>query len=172
MRAFRALSIRVKLIAIVMITTCTALALVAGALAVFDVVTHRHTMRVELGTRAHILAQNSTSALALEDVAAAHKVLAALSSQPDVLSGCLFASYVRAGPHAPCPAHPEPTVSGFLGDALVLYQDVRMGHERVGTLRLVASLGQLWHRVQLFALVLALVVVGSALGALLLSRKP
>ena len=178
MRVFRATSIRVKLIAIVMITTCTALVLVAGALAVFDLVTHRQTVRVELETMGHILGQNSTSALALDDAASAQKVLAALSSQPDVLSGCLydlrgelFASYVRVGPQAACPAHPEPAVAGFLGDGLVLYQEVRMGHERVGTLRLVASLAQLRQRLQLFGLVLALAVIGSALGALLLSSS-
>jgi signal transduction histidine kinase len=178
MRAFRALSIRFKLIAIVMITTCTALILVAGALAVFDVVTHRQTLRVELGTVAHILGQNSTAALALDDAAQAHKVLAALASQPEVLSGCLFdargelfASYVRVGPLAPCPPRPQREVSGFVGDGLVLYQDVRMGHETVGTLRLVASLAQLRRRVQLFGLVLLVVMVGSALGALLLSSS-
>src|SRR6185436_176903 len=114
MRAFRALSIRVKLIAIVMITTCTALALVAGSLAVFDLVTHRQTLRVELGTMAHILGQNSTAALALDDAAQAQKVLSALGSQPELLSGCLFdargelfASYVRVGPLATCPPRPQ-----------------------------------------------------------------
>jgi signal transduction histidine kinase len=178
MRAFRAFSVRFKLIAIVMITTGAALALVAGALAVFDVVTHRQTLKVELGTMAHILGQNSAAALAFENASDAQKVLAAIASQPDVLSGCLydargelFSSYFRAGLHASCPPHAEPAVAGFVGDSLVHYHDIYTGHQRVGTLRLVASLAQLRRRIELFGLVLVLAVAGSALGALLLSSS-
>ena len=147
MRAFRAFSVRFKLIAIVMITTGAALALVAGSLAVFDVVTHRQTLKVQLGTMAHILGQNSAAALAFENASDAQKVLAAIASQPELLSGCLydargelFSSYFRAGLHASCPAHPETHLAGFVDNSLVLYHDVHTGHQRVGTLRLVASL--------------------------------
>jgi signal transduction histidine kinase len=175
MRTRRAFSIRFKLMAIVMITTCTALALAAGAIAVFDVVTHRQNVRLELQAMAHILGGNSASALALDNAAEAQKVLSALSSQPEVLSGCLYdrrddltASYVRSGPHAPCPARPEASVAGFRDGSLILYHDVRIGPTRVGSLRLVAGLAQLRRRLQVFVGVLALVVVGSALGALVL----
>src|SRR4051794_6894438 len=90
MRRFRAFSIRGKLIAIVMVTTCTALALVAGALAAFDVITHRQMLRKELTTIANIVGENSTAALVFANQGDAAKVLGALRSQPDVLSACLY----------------------------------------------------------------------------------
>jgi signal transduction histidine kinase len=177
-RGIRALSIRFKLIAVVMITTCAALGLVAASLALFDLYAHRRTLRLEFGTIAHILGENSVSALAFADAANGQKVLAALSAQPDVLSGCLFnvrgelfASYVRAGPMAPCPVHPEPQQAGFVGGSFVLYHQVHMGRTPVGTLRLVGSLEPLHRRVQLFWVVLALVVLGSALAAYALSSS-
>jgi signal transduction histidine kinase len=178
MRGFRNISLRAKLIAIVMITTCASLLLVAGSLAVFDVITHRRTLTEETATMAQILGDNSTAALLFDNAGDANKVLGALASQPDVVSGCLydgrgalFASYVRAGPHAPCPAQPQPEVAGFRGESLIVYHPVLIGQEHAGTLRLVASLSRLQRRVQLSAIVLVLVLVVAALAALGLSSR-
>jgi signal transduction histidine kinase len=177
MKTFSTFSLRAKLMAIVMITTCASLLLVAGALAVFDVVSHRRTLTEETSTMAQILGDNSTAALLFDNAADATKVLGALASQPDVVSGCLydgkgevFASYVRPG-QAPCPLHPEPAMVGFLGEGLIVYHPVLTGQESAGTLRLVASLARLRSRVQLSAVVLVLVLLGAVLAALLLSAR-
>jgi signal transduction histidine kinase len=177
MRTFSTFSLRAKLIVIVMITTCASLLLVAGSLAVFDVVSHRRTLTEETGTMAQILGDNSAAALLFDDTADAGKVLGALASQADVVSGCLydaksalFASYVRPG-QAPCPVHPTPEVAGFQGDTLILYHPVLAGGESAGTLRLVASLARLRQRVQLSAVVLLVVLLAAVLAALLLSAR-
>jgi signal transduction histidine kinase len=177
-RRLRALSIRFKLLAVVMITTCAALGLVAGSLALFDLYSHRRMVQVEFRTIAHILGGNSVAALAFADAAGAQQVLAPLSGQSDVLSACLFdvrgelfASYVRAGPMAACPIHPEPQQAGFVGGSFVLYHPIQMGRQAQGTLRLVGSLEPLHRRVQLFWVVLGLVMLGSALGAFALSSS-
>ena len=178
MRRLQALSIRFKLLAVVMITTCAALGLVAGSLALFDLYSHRRMVQLEFRTIAHILGGNSVAALAFADAAGAQQVLAPLSAQSDVLSACLFdvrgelfASYVRAGPMAACPIHPEPQQAGFVGGSFVLYHPIQMGRQAQGTLRLVGSLEPLRRRVQLFWVVLGLVVLGSALGAFALSSS-
>src|SRR3954447_1639040 len=126
MKTFSTFSLRAKLMAIVMITTCASLLLVAGALAVFGVVAPRGTLTEETATMAQILGDNSTAALLFDNAADANKVLGALASQPDVVSGCLydgrgelFASYVRRG-QAPCPDRSQPEVAGFRGENLIL----------------------------------------------------
>jgi signal transduction histidine kinase len=175
-RTFRAFSIRAKLIAIVMITTAAAMFLVAVALAVFDVVTHKQTLKKELGTIAQIVGENSTAALVFDSASDADKVLAALASQPEMVSGCLydhrgtlFAKFLRPG--AACPRQPEPELSGFTGNHLVLFHAILSNGEPTGTLRLEASLAQLQQRMRLFALVLVLVLAGAALVALGLSSR-
>jgi signal transduction histidine kinase len=177
MRTFSTLSLRAKLMVIVMITTCASLLLVAGALAVFDVVSHRRTLTEETATIAQILGDNSRAALLFDNAADATDVLGALASQPDVVSGCLydgvgglFASYVRRG-QGLCPQRPAPEATGFLGESLILYHPVMKGGESVGILRLVASLARLRQRVQLSAVVLLLVLLAAVLAALLLSAR-
>jgi signal transduction histidine kinase len=178
MRPFSAFSIRAKLIAIVMITTCAALALVAGALAAFDAITHRQTMKKDLQTMAEFARENSTAALTFENAADARDVLGAFLSQPEVMSACLyqssgdlFASYVQPRLGGACPAHPRWDVSGFRGDSLIVYQLVPLGGEHPATLRLEASVAQLHRRVRLFGLVLVVVVSGSLLAAFALSSR-
>ena len=169
-------SIRAKLIAIVMSTVCVALCLAGGALAVFEIRTHRQTLAKELSTVADIVGQNLQAALIFEKNDSAEKALLPLDSQPDVVSACLydsqgklFAKYLRRGYPLPCPAAPERLNAGFIGESLVLYHDVQVSGQSPGTLRLVASLGELQRRIRLFALVLLLVLTGSALAALVLS---
>ena len=175
MRRFRSFSIRAKLIAMVMVTTCAALAFAGGALAVFEVISHRRTLAKELSTIAAILAENSTAALAFDNSQDAESVLAALAAQPNVVSGCLyatdgtlFASYLRPRTGASCPP-PQPEVAGFQGPSYVHYRPVEQAGKALGTLRLVGSLVELQQRVNLFALVLLGVLTVAALAALVLS---
>ena len=175
MRRFRSFSIRAKLIAMVMVTTCAALAFAGGALAVFEVMNHRRTLAKELSTIAAILAENSTAALAFDNSQDAEGVLAALAAQSNIMSGCLyatdgtlFASYLRPGTGASCPP-PQPEVAGFQGASYVHYRPVEQAGRALGTLRLVGSLVELQQRVNLFALVLLGVLTVAALAALVLS---
>jgi signal transduction histidine kinase len=177
-RAFSSLSVRAKLIAIIMITTCAALALVASTLAAFDAITHRQTLRKQLQTLAQIAGENSTAALTFENAPDARKVLGALASQPDVMSGCLylpsgelFASYVRTHLGRPCPAHPQLSASGFGPESFVVFQLIPLGGERPAVLRLEASVAELHRRVQLFALVLVVAVSGALAAAFVVSSR-
>jgi signal transduction histidine kinase len=169
-------SIRAKLIAIVMSTTCVALILAGGALAAFQIRSHRAALERELATVADVVGQNLPAALIFEKADSAEKALHPLDSQPDVVSACLydgagrlFAKYIRAGYREPCPARPEPEIAGFLGQILILYHPVVVSGQSPGTLRMVASLGDLQRRIRIFGLVLLLVLSGAALAALVLS---
>jgi signal transduction histidine kinase len=174
----RRFSIRAKLVAIVMLTTVAALLLAGLSLGIFEVVSVRRTLRRELKTMADIVGTNSTAALAFHDPSAAQEVLAALVSQPEVLTACLyddqaalFASYQRSGADWNCPPHAEAEGSRWGQGILLLWQPVALQGERLGTLGLVAHLGQLRNRLQLFAMVLIIVLLGCALAALLVSTR-
>ena len=176
MRSPRAFSIRAKLITMVMVTTCLALAIAGGALAIFEVISHRKAVAKELSTIAAILAENSTAALTFDNAEDADNVLGALASQSDVVSGCLygddgalFASYIRPGGGGTCPVRPQPQAAGFRGDSIVHYRPVAQGGKPLGTLRLVASLAELRQRMNLFGAVLLVVLSAAALAALALS---
>jgi signal transduction histidine kinase len=176
-RLVRFISIRAKLIAIVMVTTCVALLFAGGGLAFFEIDSHREALRKEMTTIAAILGENSTAALTFDNAEDAEGVLAALASQTEILAGCLyggegllFASYRRADYQPPCPARLPPEPSGFRDDqTFVLQAPVLQSDRQLGTLRLVASLGDLRRRFQLFAIVLSVVLTGAALAALVLS---
>jgi signal transduction histidine kinase len=169
-------SVRAKVIAIVMATTLVALLFVGGALAFFEADSHRKALRKEVTTIAAILGENSTAALTFENSEDAERVLAALDAQTDILSGCLyggegllFAAYRRPDYPPPCPSRLLPETTGFVGETFVLHAPVQQNDRPLGTLRLVASLGDLRRRFQLFALVLSVVLSGAALAALVVS---
>ena len=166
-------SIRAKLMAMIMATTCVALAFAGGALAIFEVMSHRQALVKELSTIADILAENSTASLTFDNPQDAATTLSALASQPDIVSGCLyaedhrlFASYPRPASGAGCPAAPQPSRAGFVGSSFILYRNVEQKGRYLGTLRLVVSQAQLQERVQLYGVVLLVVLSGAALAAL------
>ena len=174
MRVVAFLSIRAKLIATVMLTTCTALFLAGGALVLYQARAHRAALVQDLRTVADMVGQILPATLIFERADSAETALAALKSQGSVLSACLydsrgelFADYFREGPPA-CPPHPSRDESGFVADHFVLYHPVG-DEERLGSLRIVASLGQLRERIRIFGTALVFVLLASALAALALS---
>ena len=178
MLQLRAFSIRAKLVAIVMLTTVPALFLAGLSLGIFEVVSVRRTLRRELKTMADIVGTNSTAALAFQDASAGQEVLGALVSQPEVLSACLydeqkalFASFRRPGANWACPAQAETEGTRWGEGMLLLWQPVALQGERLGTLGLVAHLGELRNRLQIFVFVLIVVLLACALAALLFSTR-
>jgi signal transduction histidine kinase/HAMP domain-containing protein len=178
MLQLRAFSIRAKLVAIVMLTTMPALLLAGLSVGVFEVVSVRRTLLRELKTMADIVGTNSTAALAFRDASAGHEVLAALVSQPEVLSACLyddqatlFTSYRRERATWTCPPRADPEGIRWGEGMLLLWQPVVLQGEHLGTLGLVAHLGELWTRLRAFALVLVAVLLACALAALLFSTR-
>jgi signal transduction histidine kinase len=177
--SLRAVSLRAKLIGMVMATTLVALSLAGGALALFEFRSHRRTLADELTTVASMVGQILPAALVLRRVDTATQALHTLESHRDVVSACLyfgtgelFASYGRAGQPPACPpalaGNGAATTTEFAGDTLVLTQPIA-GEDADATLRIVASMGEVQRRMRLFFLVLLLVLSGAALAALVLS---
>jgi PAS domain S-box-containing protein len=174
----RSYSVRAKLIAIVMLTTCASLTLMGFALGIFEVISHRRAMTAEMATVGNIIGANSTAALTFNDEAVATEILGALKPYAEVRSACLydaqghlFASFLRLRERVGCPPVPGEDGVKFDGSLLVQSSEVILGSQRIGTLRLVASQGALWRRLKLFCVVLAFVLMLSALAGLLLSSR-
>ena len=172
-----ALSIRGKLIAIVMSTTGAALLLAGLGVATFEVRSYRINLSREIGTVARIVSINSTASLSFEDSRDATDVLSALASQPEIQAACLyrgrgplFASYRAPGSRIACPERPGR--DGEAWNEHFRYQiPILLGEERIGTLWISAHLRTLRERMEVFAAFLAVVLVVAALAGLLMSAR-
>ena len=77
-----ALSVRAKLVTMLMATSGAAVMLASGATFVYDSRNMLRVMREDLGSLADIAGANSVAAMAFGDVAASNEILAALALKP------------------------------------------------------------------------------------------
>ena len=174
----RNIPIRQKLILMILATTAVAL-LWAGIGIVFaDLVLFRSSLKIDLSTLAHIVADNTTAALTFNDPTVANETLAALRARTHIIDACLyqtdnrlFARYARKGTHMSCP---KPGVNGeirFEERDLIVSRPIVLEGRRIGTLVLAYDLGEMYERVQLYGLVVLVVMLISWVLALLVSSK-
>jgi len=104
LKKFRNLSIRHKLIAILLLTNGIVLALVSAAFVVNEATRFRTEMRRELTALAEIVGNNTSAAVAFNDGSAAAETLSGLRAKPDILAafvmlrdGTVLASYLPDG---------------------------------------------------------------------------
>ncbi|HEV3253014.1 MAG TPA: response regulator [Candidatus Acidoferrales bacterium] len=179
MRPSRDLSIRQKLMRIVMVTGSAALLLTCAVLAAYDMITFRQTQAHNLNTLAAIIGSNSTAALTFNDPEAAREVLAALSAEKPIVSACIyakdgrvFAKYLRGDPAANfIPPSPQPDGIHFAPSRLVLFQKIVLKDELIGTVYLESDLNELHDRMVRFGGIVVLVLLVSLLVVFLLSAR-
>jgi two-component system, sensor histidine kinase len=169
-------SIRSKLMLVVLVTTATALVVVAIALVVYESRAYERGSANALMTQAQILGRASAPALVFDDAVAARENLALLKVQPRIRaaaiyrpSGRLFASYGASdlfGTGFPRTGQAD----GYLieGNEIVVYRRIIEGGETLGTVFLRSSY-ELDARLRDYLGILGIVLIGSLLLALLLS---
>jgi signal transduction histidine kinase len=176
---FGRLPIKRKLTFIIMATTMAALALACAAFITYERVMFRRTMVQDMGTLAQIIGIHSTAALVFNDPQSAEETLAALTAERSVVSafiydsaGAVFAQYPRvSGEHETPPSTPSKEGHRFAADHLALDHWIVLDGERVGTVSIKADLQAMHSRLQLYAGIVALVVLLSSLAAFLLSSR-
>src|SRR6185295_14484995 len=96
----RALSLRHRLLLIVLATSLAALAVTGAAMVIYDLRTYQQSWVNDLMTQADILGRASAPALAFDDPRAARENLSLLKARPQISAaaiytakGSLFASY-------------------------------------------------------------------------------
>ncbi len=170
------MSLRLKVMLLVLATTIFALFVSAAALVIYDARAYQTNWTRDLELQAEILARASAPALVFNDPQAAAKDLALVRVRPRVLAaalyaadGHLFATYRRAGESVP-PLPDKPGPEGFRveGDQLLVFHPVIENGEPIGTVYL-RTLYLPWERVRAYLAIIAVVMVASLLLAALVS---
>ena len=201
MIAFKDLSIKHKLTAVIMLTSCVVLLIASTGFVTSELVTARRAIVQELSTIAAIIGNNSTAALVFDDQASAEETLSALSAKPNVVSayifrktdgkqGDAFAAYNANGRDRNIAASGfkteimdtlwgEGTKTDarasqdihFLDGYVDLYKPIVLDEEIIGIIYLRSNLEDMYSQLKLYFLVAAFVTFLSFLAALILSAK-
>jgi len=190
-RAFRNLSIRAKLILLMMGVSGAILFLAVASLLVIEIYAERGEIEAEIASLAKIVAFNSRASLVFGDREAAEEILDALKLNPEIVGawiqnseGALFARYARNNrspfEYSPPPVTSQPGESfGANQDAgrkfrledgsLLLLQPITLDGEQVGALLLQADLRKLDVRIAAFMSAGAIILFLAGLAAFLLA---
>ena len=179
MRFFHRLSYGRKLTLVLTLTSCATLTIAGIVFALDDLVQFRSGMVRDLEILSGIIGDNSTAALAFGDRHGAEEILQALRAKETVVSACIydssghvFAGYQRDHPWDPSIAPPPgPDGHRFGRGRLALYRGVELDGEKAGTVYIESDLRELYARLREYAVTAALVFLGSAVFALLLSSR-
>ena len=177
MPLFRNLSIRVKLMSMVMISCLISSGLVALAFLAYELVNVRAAMEQALLMEAKVIAVNSQGPLLSGDEAAAGEILAALGNDEGMLAaflydreGRVFASFQReTGDPVPVPAVLGKQ-QGFIGNRLQVVEPIYRNNQLLGTLHIAQDLTQLRSWMFPYVGILSLGLVISIIVAVLLSK--
>lgn len=174
------LSIKRKLMLIIMLTSSVALILSSVSFLIYDLMSFRRQLSQDLMTQAEIIGFNSGAAMAFKDEAAATATLSALKAKEDVVAaalyspkGKIFAHYFQANKSLPSslPLRSQESTYRFEGGYLQVFQQVTMNGERVGTLYLLSDMRQWNIRAKRYTGIIVIVVLICGSLALLLSSK-
>ncbi|HXJ43532.1 MAG TPA: CHASE sensor domain-containing protein, partial [Bryobacteraceae bacterium] len=178
MRSFRSAPIRDKLLLAFLLTTGGALAVAGLGIAVADSVLFRASLKRDLFALSSIVANNSTAAVAFDDVRSAEEVLLALRARPHIAAACIYrengsllARYQRHGGPDRCPAADALEAMRFEGNDVVVSRAIVLRGRRVGTLMMRYDLGELSERTRLYGMVITGILLASSLLAWLLSAR-
>jgi len=173
------LSLKHKLIAIVMLTCVAALMLTGGVFAAWEwTALHRSAVR-DLTTYANILADNCRAAITFRDATDAGEILRTVEAVPSIVVACMYtadgellAAYVRKGAQVGTPsAHELKDDPVFAGGFLTLTQPVRLDGERIGVVCVRQSLDFMYTRLHRSAIVILGVLLLSSGAAYIVSSR-
>ena len=179
MPSFQNTSIKQKLTLIIMLTSSVALLLVCVVFVVYDLVTFRHAMVRNLSVLAKVIVENSTSALTFDDPGSAEDTLSALSAEGHIVAayiyttnGKVFAKYFREGLKRDLvPPELEKAGHRFENNHLVLFQQIVLDGEEIGTVYIKSDLREMYARLRRYVGIVAIVLVVASFVSLLLSSK-
>ena len=178
MRSFRDFSINTKLNLLVTVAGGVALLLSCAAFVVNDYRTLRASKVRQLTALATVLGSNSTAALTFDDPSTGKEILASLREQPTIMFACLydaegdiFAVY-GAPPenHHSLPPGTDGhrfTEQGYLDVTRHIVED----GQPIGTMHIRATMADLHAQLRQYAAIVAVVMVVSLGGSILLSSR-
>jgi len=178
MKPFQNLTIKQKLVFIIMLTTFITLLLVSVAFLFYELSTFRQAMVEEVSTLAKVIGDNSKAALTFADQEAAEETLASLRNEQHIdtayiitKEGQVFATYPKGIEHRDIPRQPSKMDYFFDTKYLHMYNSIILDGNPIGTLYLRADLLGLYNRFQRYILILIIIIVSSFIVAFPVSTK-
>ncbi len=179
MKSFRNSSIQRKLAAVILATSCLALALACAGFAIYQRASFRTTMISELSALADTLGANTAASLMFSDRKSAHDMLRALGGEKHIIAACLydnqgkiFTEYRRpelAGSFEMPTSHGDD--AQFDSEHLRLSRNVSLEGTKVGSITIISDLGLLHAAFRQYARISALVLLVSIFLALVVSSQ-
>ena len=176
--SLRTLSIKRKLMLITMSTSTVALLLASVGFVAFDLVAFRNQMSDDLMTQAEIVGANSMAALAFSDGPAAREILSALKARESIVAaalyapdGALLADYRRVGSTRAVPTRPDASGSRFQDNYLRVSHPIEMHGQVLGTVYVESDMQEWDDRLKRYTGIVFVLILGSAIVALLLSSR-
>jgi methyl-accepting chemotaxis protein len=172
------LPINRKLTLITVTATAVALLLAGILIVVYDSISYRTQQRESVAVRAGTLASNVSAPLVFGDAKTAQEYLRALRSSPDVSAaavydtqGTLFTSYQRNGNVTPPPLRALPQGSHYEGSELAIFWPIKEKEQQIGSVYLRVQTEPLFARILRYGSIILLVMLGSLLFTLPVSRR-
>jgi signal transduction histidine kinase/CheY-like chemotaxis protein len=178
MRPYRNLPIKWKLTVIIVVNSFIALALASAAFIGYESVQLPKETAADLSILADMTAAHITAALTFDDRRSAQETLSALQAESNILeariydrSGRIFAGYTRDGAQAHFPPAPREPGHYFENGTLVLFEQIRLDGEAIGSIYLHSDLENVYSRLRRYSAMLGLFMLVSCLVAFLLSSR-
>jgi len=179
MTAYRDLSIKRKLQAIILFTTSAALLLSCAVFLAYDLVVFRSAMKNDISTIADLIGTDSAAALTFNDPNAAREILQGLKAQPHIVSACIysgdgkvFTTYLREGEQQKfSPPAVQRAEIEFKGDRLLIFHRITLDGQMIGTVYLESDLLEMNSRVYGYLAIVTLILITSLFLAFLLASK-
>ena len=169
------LSIKRKLMGIIMLASTTALLMACISFTVFDWISTKRAMVRNLETVAGVIANNSYAALEFDDSLAAQHSLAALEAEENMVAaviyradGTVLAQYGRDGRTFAAPPAGEEH-SSFEENHLSLYHNVTFDEDVIGTVYVQSDLAELQSRLSRYVQILSIFIATSLLVGFLVA---
>lgn len=174
----RDMTIRYKLISIIMAASIASLVLAGATFVGWEWHSLRRTLVRNLSTQAQIIAANSMAALAFEDAKGAEQVLEALKAEPSIVFGCVYrtngevlASYYRVGITA---SEVELTTPGKRGHSfddqlLTVFEPVVMDDKKIGMVCMRSDLKPLYSMLKRNTVTIVIILLFASCAAYIIS---
>ena len=173
---FSDLSIKRKLVLVILLTTMTTLLIASVALGVYDRRRSVASMQQNASQLVSLIATNTAAALVFDDPRSAQEILAGLESQDDVRAAAIYDAtgtpFARFREPVNGPGHLPSSDSSLLSpDLFVIYKSVMLDGERLGTVQAEIDLASMnARRSRFFGLVVLLMVSLSGVTWLVSTR--
>ena len=179
MNLFKNLSIKNKLILIMMVVSIITLILTCVAFTAYDIISFRKYMVRDTSTLADLVASNSTAPIVFNDSTAANETLSALSAKKQIefasihnKNGELIAKYIRSDiKEKIIPPDNNFYGSKFENNHLIIRKPILLYHEKIGTLYLLSDTQEINNRLKQYSYIVVFIILLLILPAFFLSSR-